>query len=324
MELKLSLEDLAKKKLFIATPMYGGACGGMYAKSMCDLSAICTRYNIELQYFALFNESLITRARNYCVDEFLRSKMDYLLFLDADIGFNPQDVIAMMGIMTPESDYDVMCAPYPKKCISWEKIVQAVNKGVADENPNILDKFVGDFVFNPKSGQHAIPIGEPCEILEGGTGFMMIRRPTLEKFQARFPEYMYRPDHVRTEHFDGSRKICQFFQAEIDNYNPENDLRNLIDEVKDNAAKLTAEGLKEFIDSRLEKINNSYEGKSLRYLSEDYWFSQKCQEIGLKIWLCPWMVTSHMGTMIYGGSLADLASVGASPTADVAKIKKLK
>ena len=282
MEIKLTHEELAKKKLFVATPMYGGMCGGMYTKSMADLTAICTRYNIELQFFALFNESLITRARNYCVDEFLRSKMDYLLFLDADIGFDPGDVIAMMGIMTEDSPYDVLCAPYPKKCISWEKIVQAVNMGVCgpnDENPQILDKFVGDFVFNPKSGTGQIPISEPCEILEGGTGFMMIPRKTLVKFQEANPQYMYRPDHVRTEHFDGTREICMFFQAEIDPV-------------------------------------------SKRYLSEDYWFSQKIQELGLKIWLCPWMKTSHMGTMVYGGSLADLASVGASPTADIGKLNK--
>ena len=215
MEIKMTLDELAKKKLFVATPMYGGACTGNYTKSMCDLTAICTRYNVELQFYALFNESLITRARNYAADEFLRSKMDYFLFIDADIGFNPQDVIAMLGMMTPESPYDVLCGPYPKKNISWEKIVQAVNKGVADTDPSVLDKYVGDYVFNPKSGG-SFPINEPVEILEGGTGFMMMRRNTLEKFQEAFPQYMYRPDHVRTAHFDGSREICQFFQAEID------------------------------------------------------------------------------------------------------------
>jgi hypothetical protein len=64
--------------------------------------------------------------------------------------------------------------------------------------------------------------------------------------------------------------------------------------------------------------------KSERYLSEDYWFCQKVQEIGLKTWLCPWMKTMHVGTMIYGGSLADLAAIGASPTADPAQLKKFR
>ena len=166
------------------------------------------------------------------------------------------------------------------QCIAWEKIRAAVNQGVADENPNVLENFVGDYVFNPKSG-NSFNISEPVEILEGGTGFMMMRRDTFEKFMETFPQYMYRPDHVRTEAFDGSREICQFFQAEI--YGPQK-----------------------------------------RYLSEDYWFSVKCQEAGMKIWLLPWMKTSHMGSMVFGGSLADLASIQVSPTADVSKIKKIK
>jgi len=328
MEIKLTHEELAKKKLFVATPMYGGMCGGMYTKSMADLTAICTRYNIELQFFALFNESLITRARNYCVDEFLRSKMDYLLFLDADIGFDPGDVIAMMGIMTDDSPYDVLCAPYPKKCISWEKIVQAVNSGVCgpnDENPQVLDNFVGDFVFNPKSGTGNIPIGEPCEILEGGTGFMMIRRSTLVKFQESFPQYMYRPDHVRTEHFDGSREICQFFQAEIDvpDLNVfKNRVVMALEKTKEAEDTKVLAGLQADLTTLLEEYNNAFSRSSKRYLSEDYWFSQKIQQIGLHIWLCPWMKTNHTGTMVYGGSLADLAGIGASPTAEISKLGK--
>ena len=322
MEINLTLEELAKKKVFVATPMYGGMCGGMYTKSMCDLTAICTRHNVSLQFFALFNESLITRARNYCVDEFLRSQMDHLLFLDADIGFDPNDIVAMLGLQTPDSPYDILCAPYPKKCISWEKIKQAVDKGFAEENPNVLDKYVGDFVFNPKNGTGTIPLGEPCEILEGGTGFMMIRRPTLEKFREAYPEIMYRPDHVRTEHFDGSRKIGQYFQAEIDRYNPLPDIYATFETIKKGDHGNDLSIYRVMIENLEKHLKEKEEASTLRYLSEDYWFSQKCNAIGLRTWLCPWMKTNHSGTMIYGGSLVDLAQIGASPTADVSKLNK--
>jgi glycosyltransferase involved in cell wall biosynthesis len=279
MEISITQEDLQKKKLFVATPMYGGMCAGIYTKSIADLSALCTKYGVQLQLYYLFNESLIPRARNYCCDEFMRSEATHFLFLDADIGFDPNDVIAMLAMQSDDSPYDILGAPYPKKCISWEKIVMAVNKGMADNDPNVLDKYVGDFVFNPKQGSTQILISEPCEVLEIGTGFMMVRRAAMVKFRDSFPQYMYRPDHVRTEHFDGSREIMMFFQSEID-------------------------------------------PKSKRYLSEDYWFCQKCQEIDIKTFLCPWMRTMHVGSMIYGGSLADLASIGANPTADPAQLKK--
>ena len=92
---------------------------------------------------------------------------------------------------------------------------------------------------------------------------------------------MYKPDHVRTEHFDGTREILQFFQAEIDPV-------------------------------------------SKRYLSEDYWFCQKAQTAGIKTWFCPWMKLQHVGSYIFGGSLADLAQIGAAATADPGALKKKK
>ena len=72
MEIQIPIEELRKRKLFLATPMYGGQCAGMFARSVADLAALCAQYGIPLQMYFLFNESLITRARNYCVDEFLQ------------------------------------------------------------------------------------------------------------------------------------------------------------------------------------------------------------------------------------------------------------
>ena len=284
MQIQIPIEKLRERKLFVATPMYGGQCSGMFARSCADLSALCTKYGIQLRYYFLFNESLITRGRNYCADEFLRSGDSHLMFIDSDIGFNANDVIALLAMQSqnPEDDqYDILCGPYPKKCISWEKIKMAVDKGVADNDPNVLEKFVGDYVFNPANGTKTIPLNQPVEILEAGTGFMMIRRNTFEKFAAAYPQQSYKPDHVRTAHFDGSREIIAYFDTPID---PE----------------------------------------TKRYLSEDYMFCQWSRKIGLKVWFCPWMKLQHVGSYIFGGSLADLATIGASATADQAQIKKPK
>jgi hypothetical protein len=278
MKIELPWSELRQRKLFLATPMYGGVCAGMFANSVAELTSMCAQTQIQMQRYFLFNESLITRARNYCCDEFMRSDCTHMLFIDSDIGFNPQDVIAMLALQSDESPYDVIGAPYPKKCISWEKIKQAVEKGVADDDPNVLDRYVGDYVFNPK-GSGQIPLGQPCEVLEIGTGFMMIRKKTLQKFAEMFPQYLYKPDHVRTEHFNGDRQIMQFFQAEID-------------------------------------------PKSNRYLSEDYWFCQKIQELDMKTWFCPWMKTQHVGHYVFGGSLVDIAQLGLHATADASLLKQ--
>lgn len=281
MEIKVEIADLQKKRLFVAAPMYGGQCAGMFTRSIADLSALCAKYQIPMQLYFLFNESLITRARNYCVDEFLRSEATHLMFIDSDIGFNPQDVLALLALVTDESPYDVIGGPYPKKCISWEKIKLAVDKGVADNDPNVLERFVGDYVFNPKGNTKEIPLGEPVEVLEIGTGFMMVRRKTFQDYEKAFPELHYKPDHVRTAHFDGSREIMAYFDCIID-------------------------------------------PQSKRYLSEDYMFCYNVQKMGSKVWFCPWMQLQHVGSYIFGGSLADLATIGASATADASKIGKKK
>lgn len=313
-EIKISVEELRKRKLFLATPMYGGICGGMYARSVADLSAACTRYGIQLQMYFLFNESLITRARNYCMDEFYRSDCTHLLFIDSDIGFNPEDVIAMLAMQSEDSEYDIMGAPYPKKCIAWEKIKKAVDKGFADDNPNVLDRFVGDYVFNPKNGTGSIPIHQPAEVMEIGTGFMMMRKKVLDVFREKYPYMNYRPDHVRTEHFDGSREIMSYFDCIIDRGYTIGDLQDTINKEGDPAV----------IMAELKDMLKRQDRSSKRYLSEDYKFCYDAARAGLKVWLCPWMKTQHVGTFVFGGSLLDLAALGTSATADVDELKKIK
>lgn len=279
MQIEVPVEELRKRKLFVCTPMYGGMCYGGYTQSMINLAIACVRYGVEMRVYNIFNESLITRARAYCAQAFLDSDCTHLLFIDSDITFDPDSVLSLLALQSDESPYDVIAGPYPKKCISWEKIKQAVDKGAADVDPNNLQKFVGDYVFNLANGQTQMKLDEPVEVLEAGTGFMMIRRKTFEDFKTAYPELSFKPDHVRTEGFDGSREVMMFFDTVID---PE----------------------------------------TKRYLSEDYMFCQYVRRMGSKVWMCPWLQLKHTGTYIYGGSLMDLASIGAAATADPSKLTK--
>lgn len=325
MQITLPIAELRKRKLFLAAPMYGGGSQGLFTRSVMDLSSVCIQNGIQMQTYFLFNESLIPRARNYCCDEFMRSDATHLMFIDADIGFNPQDVLALLALAGEDSPYDIIGGAYPKKCISWEKIKMAVDKGFADEDPGRLETFVGDYVFNPKGNVERIPLHEPVEVLEIGTGFMMIRKSSMKKFVDAYPEYLYRPDHVRTKHFDGSREITQFFQAEIDGLNFG---RFYEEKIKKLVADIRADDDFDYgyvageLEGWIEEAKAEHNKKSKRYLSEDYWFCQKAQAIGMKTWLCPWMKLQHAGTMIFGGSLLDIAALGAAPTADPSQIVK--
>ena len=54
-EINVPMEELRKRKLFIAAPMYGGQCAGMFTRSIADLSALCTHYGIQVRFYFLFN-----------------------------------------------------------------------------------------------------------------------------------------------------------------------------------------------------------------------------------------------------------------------------
>jgi len=319
------MEVLRKQKLFLGAPMYGGFCNGAFVRSVQALSDTFHRSGVELKIYYLFNESLITRARNYCADEFMRSDCTNFLFIDSDIVFNAQDVMSLLAMQSsPDNTYDIIGAAYPKKNISWERVRMAVDKGYGDpknpspnmRDPNLLERFVGDFVFNPLAETKEIPLTEPSEVMELGTGFMMIKRSAMDKFAESYPHYQFRPDHVRTKAFDGSRHIMQYFQAEIDAPDAHIYMSAVRDEI-----------IKEVPDTnKIKEIISSYEEetkrRSRRYLSEDYWFCQKSRAIGLHVWLCPWMELHHVGSYIFGGSLVDLAKIGAPATADPRMLHK--
>lgn len=218
MNLTIKAEDLRKVKLFIATPMYGGQSHGMYVKACLDLQGICMKYGIEVRFSFLFNESLITRARNYLVDEFLRSGFTHLLFIDSDICFDPNDVIALIAL-----DKDIIGGPYPKKSINWKSVWNAsknlLNNQSFDEskfNPGELESVTGEYVFNAVPGTKQFKVTEPLEVLEIGTGFMLIKRHVFDKFKEEYPHLSYKPDHAGQPNFDGSRYIHAYFDTVID------------------------------------------------------------------------------------------------------------
>ena len=275
MKIEVQVQELRKKKIFIATPMYGGNCVGMFSKACIDLATMCANYGVETRFFFIFNESLITRARNYLVDEFLRAEgFTHLMFIDSDIHFDPRDVLSLAVLC--DDDKPIIGGPYGKKCIAWEKIRRAVDIGIADEEPDELAKFTGDFVFNPVLGTKEMKVNEPVEVLEIGTGFMMVKRDVFDDWREAFPQFHYKPDHNRAQFFKGDRYIHAYFDTVIDNdaYMP-----------------------------------GGESGGSDRYLSEDYMFCQLSRKIGKKIFLCPWMKLGHVGSYVFDGTMADLGRI---------------
>jgi hypothetical protein len=197
------------EKIFVATPMYGGLCTGNYALGLLNMSGTCSKHGITLYYAHMQNESLITRARNSLAYDFLNTDATHLMFIDADIGFNPQDVVSMV-----KADKDIICGIYPKKEINWYTVAQAVAKGV---DPKNLHNYTGSFVVNLVGGaaEQEGKLYEPMQIENGGTGFMLIKRAVFEALKDKVPTYT-NDMMLITEQTAQKKVIHEFFDTSID------------------------------------------------------------------------------------------------------------
>ena len=294
MNLAINFQELRKKMLFIATPMYGGQCTLPYTRALCELTSSCTRNKIEHALCFISNESLITRARNNCVDQFLKTKATHLLFIDADIGFDAKDALALMHLQSDKSPYDVIGGTYPRKSINFQKLLKVAKSGVADKNAEVLADYASDSVFNALPEAKSQAGSEPKEVANLGTGFMMIRRETFEKYCAHYPDILYESDQPRSV-LTRSQKMAQFFQSEIDRANPA--------KLYEAALQKLAAGEACDVNAVLEEAKAQVAKSSNQYFSEDYMFCHNVRRAGMKVWLCPWMRLTHSGTYVFTGKV---------------------
>lgn len=168
-------------KLFVATPVYGNMCTGSYALSIFKLGMVCVENNIPIQLDTIYNDALITRARNILVDNFLNSDCSHLLFIDSDISFEVDHVFSMLNC-----DLDVIGGLYPQKSIDWNLIKNAVLDDVPVDQ---LKYCTGYLNFNNINKIPSFNINEPLEVRHVPTGFMMIKREVFEKLNDITPSY---------------------------------------------------------------------------------------------------------------------------------------
>lgn len=177
------MSEQQKPHIFIATPMYGGMATGFFTQSLIQAVSILKDNDIEMSVSFLFNESLIQRGRNLLAHQFMQSQATHLMFIDADIRFNAADIVHML-----RADKEIICGIYPKKEINWYAVDKAVKDGVPVDK---LKNKTGSMVVNlvGYEGEVTVPAGEPLEIWNGGTGFMLIKREVMQKLKDVLPAY---------------------------------------------------------------------------------------------------------------------------------------
>ena len=257
-KVQLDLNKIRQSKFFIATPCYGGALTEPYFRSTIKLMTFFNGHKIPLAFGTIANESLVTRARNVLLAYFLNSDYTHLMFVDADIEFQVDDILKLWM-----HDRDVVVGAYPKKGVNWTHIKEAVlldpsRQHTSQQIGALGSDYAINFKFIDREKKQVGVENGLIKLHDAGTGFMMIKREAILKLIKKYPEMKYN-----------------------------NDVQMGGVDLKDNFYAL--------FDTMIDPIDK-------RYLSEDYTFCRRWQDMGGDIWLDPSISLNHYGSFCFQGN----------------------
>jgi hypothetical protein len=169
------MAKLKHHTVFIATPAFGYQTFVNYTNSLIKLLSTTPPKDISFSMAIHLHSgsAMISHARNDCVNHFLNGPYTKLLFVDADIGFEPDDFWRLL-----RRDEDIAFAPYITKSISGPEQSKFVIKFKDPDNKKIQpDGFI--------------------EALSGPTGFMMIDRKAFTKLDEAYPKSNTRMTQIK-------------------------------------------------------------------------------------------------------------------------------
>jgi len=162
-------------KIFIPLICYNHTCNTEYMMSILKLLNAAKDRKLNVSFYPIFFESLVSRARNAAVAHFLEDKENtHILFIDSDIIFEPEDVLKLI-----QANKEVVAGIYPKKYIVWDRLKQ-----------------------HPDSERVDFPVGGQIKMTEDNfleldylpTGFLLISRTAINKIIKAHPELKYKND----------------------------------------------------------------------------------------------------------------------------------
>ncbi len=154
------------RHLFIATPSHSGQVCCEYTKSLIETLPLLARGGIASTHSFIMHNAIIQDARNRLVSWFMESEATDLLFIDADISWEP--VAALRFALSP---HDVIGGAYRQKREDAEMY------NVAGMKPGGTSELIA------------------CDYL--GTGFLKISRRAIEKLIAAHRDTKYQDDEGR-------------------------------------------------------------------------------------------------------------------------------
>lgn len=254
---------LQRFRVLVATPCYGGSLYYTYVTSLINFIGAASQAGMGLEFFFRAGDSLVTRARNDCVAQFLSNPaFTHLFWIDGDIGFSPE---AAMRLLL--SDHPVAAGVYPLKRQDWP--ADGLPEGMTRER---FEQLAARYPVNAggeEGGQVDLKIDEDgfMRVADAPTGFMVIKRKVFDLLIEKYPDYRYEPDWPKGN-VPGGGVHYRFFDTMIDPI-------------------------------------------SRRFLSEDYAFCRRLQNLGQDIYVDANSNLTHMGQRMYMGDFG--ATLKAAP-----------
>lgn len=159
------------KSIFIATPAFSGQVTVPYAISLSETMMALNTKGFTVIPQIVTSGSLLVSERNRLIQAFWDSDCDYMLCIDADLGWPAQAVLAMLA-----QHKDFICGVYPARGTQGKEFTFRPTL-----NPN-------DTIVNE---------GHLLHMQYVPSGFMLLHRNVIAKMREKFPELYYQPKHKR-------------------------------------------------------------------------------------------------------------------------------
>lgn len=176
-------QTVERPMIFIATPCFGGLVSQIYMQSILDLTRSAPELGFDAALCLIGHDALITRCRATLVSHFLKTaQATHILFVDADIGFRPEQVAEMLRF-----DVDFVAGIYPLKAIDWSEAAVARAVGGSETFQSAPLLYVGSPCFGEALERRGRFAAASC----CGGGFMLLKRNVIDRLIEAYPETRY-------------------------------------------------------------------------------------------------------------------------------------
>lgn len=174
------------KKLLVVTPSLDGKVSIEYVSSLVGLKSRLFENRVNCSARFHKGNSILFSARNHLMQDFIESDADAALLVDADITYQPTDVVDALKVLGDR----IIGFPCSRKFPQWERAI-----GFVRDNPEFpieqITSILGDANFGIENDTVQPDEHGLVDVPWIGTGAMMVSRGAIQKIMDYDPTAVY-------------------------------------------------------------------------------------------------------------------------------------